>query len=57
MESFVHSLKADLVHGRQCQTVADLRQQLRWYRGYSNHRRLHAALGYRSPVDYERGAA
>jgi putative transposase len=57
MESFFHSLKADLVHGRQFQTVAELRQQLRWYHGYYNHRRLHSALGYRSPVDYERGAA
>lgn len=57
MESFFHSFKADLVHGCQSQTVAELRQQLRWYHGYDNHRRLHSALGYRSPVDYERGAA
>ena len=57
MESFFHSLKADVVHGRQFQTVQELRQQLRRYLRYYNHQRLHSALGYRSPVDYERGAA
>ena len=57
MESFFHSLKADLVHGRSFPTVAELRQQLRRYIRYYNHDRLHSALGYQSPVDYERRAA
>jgi len=57
MESFFHSLKADVIHGRTFQTVADLRQQLQRYVRYYNHRRLHSALGYQSPVDYERRAA
>jgi putative transposase len=57
MESFFHSLKADLVHGSRFSTVAELRQQLRRYLRYYNHQRLHSALDYRSPVDYERGAA
>ncbi len=57
MESFFHSLKADLVHGRRFQSDRELRQQLRRYLRYYNHERLHSALGYRSPVDYERGAA
>ena len=57
MESFFHSLKAELTHGRTFATVADLRQQLRRYVRYYNHRRLHSSLGYQSPVDYERGAA
>jgi putative transposase len=57
MESFFHSLKADVIHGRSFQTVAELRQQLRRYVQYYNHRRLHSALGYQSPVDYERRAA
>jgi transposase InsO family protein len=57
MESFFHSLKADLVHGRRFHTVAELRQHLRRYLRYYNHQRLHSALEYRSPVDYERGAA
>ena len=34
MESFFHSLKADLVHGRTFQTVAGLRQQLCRYVRY-----------------------
>jgi putative transposase len=57
MESFFHSLKADVIHGRSFQTVAALRQQLHRYVPYYNHQRLHSALGYHSPVDYERRAA
>jgi putative transposase len=57
MESFFHSLKADVIHGRRFQSVADLRQQLRRYMRYYNHQRLHSALDYQSPVDYERRAA
>jgi transposase InsO family protein len=57
MESFFHSLKADMVHGVRFDTVAELRRQLKRYVSYYNHRRLHSALGYRSPVDYESRAA
>jgi len=57
MESFFHSLKADLVHGTRFLTEAGLRSELRRYLWYYNHQRLHSALGYRSPVDYERRAA
>ena len=57
MESFFHSLKADVIHGRSFQSVVDLRQQLRRYVPYYNYRRLHSSLGYQSPVDYERRAA
>jgi len=57
VESFFHSLKADLVHGVRFENDAALRNQLRGYLWFYNHRRLHSALGYRSPVDYERGAA
>ena len=57
MESFFHSLKAELIHGRSFQTVTELRQQLRRYVQYYNHQRLHSSLGFQSPVDYERGAA
>jgi transposase InsO family protein len=57
MESFFHSLKADVIHGRSFQTVTELRQVLRRYVQYYNHRRLHSALEYQSPVDYERRAA
>ena len=57
MESFFHSLKADLVHGRTFLTVAELRHQLCRYVRYYNYHRLHSSLGYQSPVDYERQAA
>ena len=56
IESFFHSFKADLVHGRRFQTVGELRR-LRWYLQFYNHQRVHSALDYRSPVDYERRAA
>ena len=57
MESFYHSLKAEGIHGREFQTVIELRRHLARYVRYYNHQRLHSALRYRSPVDYERGAA
>ena len=56
MESFFHSLKAELIHGQSFATVAELRQQLCRYVRYYNHQRLHSSLGYQSPVDYEHGA-
>jgi len=33
------------------------RPELQRYVGYYNHKRLHSALSYQSPVDYEQGAA
>jgi transposase InsO family protein len=57
MESFFHSLKAEVTHGRSFATVAELRRVLRRYMQYYNRRRLHSSLDYQSPVDYERAAA
>jgi transposase InsO family protein len=57
MESFFHSLKADVIHGRAFQAVIELRSQLRRYLRYYDYQRLHSALGYQSPVDYEGRAA
>jgi transposase InsO family protein len=57
MESFFHSLKAELVHGARFATERRLRLALRRYFRYDNHGRLHSALGYRAPVDYETCAA
>lgn len=57
MESFFHSLKAELLHGRTFETDATLRQVLRRYIQYYNRSRLHSALDYRAPVDYESLAA
>lgn len=57
VESFFHSLKAEVVHGAQFATETALRHALHRYVRYYNHRRLHSALGYRSPVAYESQAA
>lgn len=57
MESFFHSLKADIVHGVHFEHDAQIYAQIRSYMWYYNHRRLHSALGYRSPVDFELRAA
>lgn len=57
MESFFHSLKAEVLHGTAFETDAALRRVLRRYFPYYNSRRLHSALGYRAPVDYESHAA
>jgi transposase InsO family protein len=57
MESFFHSLKAELLHGTAFETDDDLRRALRSYFQYYNSHRLHSALGYRAPIDYESVAA
>lgn len=57
MESFFHSLKAELLHGATFETDASLRRALRGYFQYYNRHRLHSALGYQAPVDYESLAA
>ncbi len=57
MESFFHSLKADVVHGVVFLDDQQLRSCLRSYVHYYNHQRLHSSLGYRSPVEYERRVA
>ena len=55
MESFFHSLKVEWLHGQTFRTRAEARQAIFtfievWY----NRQRLHSALGYRSPEQYER---
>jgi putative transposase len=57
MESFFHSLKAELVHGTRFDSRAALRRAIARYVHYYNHQRRHSALAYRTPVDYESRAA
>jgi transposase InsO family protein len=57
MESFFHTLKADVVHGVAFLDDRQLRSCLRRYVHYYNHQRLHSSLGYRSPVEYEKWVA
>jgi putative transposase len=56
-ESFFHSLKADVIHGRRFHDEEELRRCLRAYIAFYNRGRLHSALGYRSPIEYEHGVA
>lgn len=57
MESFFHSLKAELTRGVAFATPAALRSALRGYLRYYNSTRMHSALGYRSPIAFETKAA
>jgi len=57
IESFFHSMKTELMHGRTFSTDAVLRTAISRYIAFYNRRRLHSALDYRCPVDYERAAA
>jgi transposase InsO family protein len=57
MESFFHSLKSDCVHGERFDDDAALAQAIGGYIAHCNRRRLHSALGYRSPIDYEGATA
>lgn len=53
MESFFHSMKADVVHGVSFASHEALDRRVRSYIPYYNGVRLHSGLGYRSPIDYE----
>jgi transposase InsO family protein len=57
MESFFHSLKAELTRGVVFSTDAALRAALRAYLQYYNRTRLHSALNYVSPIAFESQAA
>jgi putative transposase len=57
MESFFHSLKAELTRGVMFLTDDALRRALRRYIRYYNATRLHSALGYLSPIAFECQAA
>jgi transposase InsO family protein len=54
MESFFHSLKAELLHRREIGTEAELIAVLAGYIDrFYNVRWLHSSLGYHSPVEFE----
>ena len=57
MESFFHSLKAEVIRGCHFATEHEVRAVLRSYIRYYNETRAHSALGYRSPIAFERQAA
>lgn len=54
MESFWSSLKRELVHRVRFATRAEARAAVfEWIEIFYNRERLHSALGYKSPVDFE----
>lgn len=53
MESFYHSMKSDVIHGRTFDTEKAVAHVIRGYIPFYNHRRLHSLLGYVPPVEYE----
>lgn len=57
MESFFATLKAELVHRRHYRTRAEARADIFEYiETFYNRRRRHSALGYLSPLEFERRA-
>jgi transposase InsO family protein len=55
IESWHRTLKADLYHRQDFRSDQQLRGALRSYITFYNHYRLHSALGYRSPIEFEHG--
>ena len=54
MESFFHSLKAEVTRGVTFATDAQLRHDITLYVRYYNETRQHSSLGYHSPTAFER---
>jgi len=58
MESYFHTLKAELIRGRKFNSMAELRYALNSYiNHFYNKKRLHSGIGYCSPIEYEKMAA
>jgi putative transposase len=57
MESFFHSLKAELTRGVVFTDERELRRALQQYMYYYNTTRLHSSLSYRSPLAFEQQTA
>ena len=47
-------MKSDVIHGHPQRNRAELEAVVRRYIARYNRTRLHSALAYRSPIDYER---
>ncbi len=57
VESFFHSLKADLIRGNRFDKATNLHSRLKGYLNYFyNRQRLHSSLGYKTPAEFELAA-
>lgn len=53
-ESFMKTLKQEEIYCREYNDLADLTAHVEEFlEGYYNHQRLHSALGYRTPAEFE----
>jgi putative transposase len=52
-ESFVDTLKTELIHDRVWQTRSQLELAIVEYLGWFNHARLHESLGDLTPAEFE----
>jgi len=58
MESFFHSMKAELIRGSVFNSEAELRYSIASYiNQYYNDKRLHSGIDYCSPIEHEKLAA
>ena len=57
MESFFHTLKAELIHHRTFENEIDAVAHIVEYIEFYNRERLHSGIGYHSPERYERLSA
>lgn len=57
MESFFHSMKADVIHGIRFSNVEDLKNVVRDYVAFYNWQRLHSSLNYVPPATFEKQLA
>ncbi|MCG8087036.1 MAG: IS3 family transposase [Candidatus Thiodiazotropha taylori] len=58
MESFFHSMKAELIRGSVYRSARELRKELaRYINKFYNRVRLHSSLDYMPPIKYEQIAA
>jgi putative transposase len=53
-ESFFHTLKVELIHGRNFETRAEAKQQIfNYIESYYNKKRMHSSIDYKTPYEME----